>query len=143
MSRSYFRKSIVARVDRAITDNSSKDSDREILKEFCSTVNYSLAEYKYVKEKISLKYGFKFKDYHQRLDALKQWDKEMDDSSSTKKKLTQKKPAKVENYWTKSYKEDLSPAEILERFNKLKAEEKRQRLLEEVRNVDLFCNEVV
>jgi hypothetical protein len=38
----------------------------------------------------------------------------------------------------KSYKGELSPSQALERFHKLKAEEKKQRLLEEVRNIDLL-----
>ena len=59
-----------------------------------------------------------------------------------KKSATSKKSAKpkviTENDWTNSSKDDLSPAQALYRFNKLKAEEKKQRLLEEVRNVDLL-----
>ena len=43
-----------------------------------------------------------------------------------------------DNDWMKSYKGELSPSQALERFYKLKTEEKKQRLLEEVRNVELL-----
>ena len=40
--------------------------------------------------------------------------------------------------WGKTSVSDLSPMEALARFKLLKAEEKRQRLLEEVKNVGLL-----
>lgn len=43
-----------------------------------------------------------------------------------------------DNNWGNSCKDELSPTEALERFFKLKTEEKKQRLQEEVRNVELL-----
>ncbi len=80
--------------------------------------------------------------YHTRLDLLKQW-KNIKDTLSSKKisqpKVKDKK-AKIINEasYAKSYGVELSPIQALERFYKLKAEEKKQRLLEEIRNVDLL-----
>ena len=85
------------------------------------------------------KYGFKFKNYYKRLDALEQWEKERDPLSV--KKSDTKKPKLTtikDNDWMKSYKGELSPSQALERFHKLKAEEKKQRLLEELKNIDLL-----
>ena len=87
----------------------------------------------------SVSYGFKFKNYHKRLDAVEQWEKERD-PLSVKKSDTKKPKLTIikDNDWMKSYKGELSPSQALERFYKLKTEEKRQRLLEEVRNVELL-----
>ncbi len=49
------------------------------------------------------------------------------------------KPIKDEE-WGKVSVAELSPNEALERFYRLKAEEKRQRLLEEVRDVGILLN---
>lgn len=139
MSLVYSRKSIIARIDRTITNNSSKDSDGKFLQEACSISDYSAAEFKHIKTRMEHKYGFKFKNYHKRLDAVEQWEKERDPLSV--KKSDTKKPKLTtikDNDWMKSYKGELSPSQALERFHKLKAEEKKQRLLEEVRNIDLL-----
>ena len=96
----------------------------------------------YLKEKIERKYDFLFMKYHTRLDLLKQW-KNIKDTLSSKKisqpKVKDKK-AKIINEATyaKPYRGELYPTQALERFYKLKVEEKKQRLLEEVRNVDLL-----
>ena len=86
------------------------------------------------------KYGFKFKDYYKRVDALKQWEKEIDPLSLVQKRDTKKPKLRTikESDWMNSDKRELSSAEALERFYKIKAEEKKQRLLEELRNIDLL-----
>jgi hypothetical protein len=60
------------------------------------------------------------------------------------KKSVPKKPIKVkvikDKDWGKTSVSELSPTEALARFNQLKAEEKRQRLLEEVKNIELLSN---
>jgi ribosomal protein L11 methylase PrmA len=143
MSTVYARKSILARIDRTITNDSSKESDGKFLQEACSISDYYSVEFKYVKTRMENKYSFKFKDYYKRSYALEQWDKIKDtlffvQKSDTKTKKSAKPKVITENDWTNSSKNDLSPAQALYRFNKLKAEEKKQRLLEEVRNVDLL-----
>ena len=139
MSAAYARKSILDRIDRTITAESSKDSDGKFLQEACIISDYNSAEFTYIKTRMENKYGFKFKNYHKRLDAVEQWEKKRDPLSV--KKSDTKKPKLTtikDNDWMKSYKGELSPSQALERFHKLKAEEKKQRLLEEARNVDLL-----
>ena len=139
MSAAYARKSILARIDRTITDDSPKESDGKFLQEACIISDYNSAEFKYIKTRMENKYGFKFKNYYKRLDAVEQWEKERD-PLSVKKSDTKKPKLTIikDNDWMKSYKGELSPSQALERFYKLKTEEKRQRLLEEVRNVELL-----
>ncbi|WP_236869673.1 hypothetical protein [Candidatus Bandiella numerosa] len=139
MSAAYARKSILARIDRTITDDSPKESDGKFLQEACIISDYNSAEFTYIKTRMENKYGFKFKNYHKRLDAVEQWEKGRDPLSV--KKSDTKKPKLTtikDNDWMKSYKGELSPSQALERFHKLKAEEKKQRLLEEARNVNLL-----
>ena len=136
------RMSVGARIDKSITQESSINSDRKLLKEFCCIVDYRPDDFKYLKEKIERKYDFLFMKYHARLDLLKQW-KNIKDTLSSKKisqpKVKDKK-AKIINEaaYAKPYGGEFSPTQALERFYKLKAEEKKQKLLEEVRNVDLL-----
>jgi len=139
MSAVYARKSILARIDRTITASSSKDSDGKFLQEACIISDYNSAEFTYIKTRMENKYGFKFKNYHKRLDAVEQWEKESE-PLSVKKSDTKKPKLTIikDNDWMKSYKGELSPSQALQRFLKLKAEEKKQRLLEEVRNVELL-----
>jgi len=139
MSTVYARKSILGRIDRTITDDSPKESDGKFLQEACIISDYYPAEFKYIRTRMENKYGFKFKHYRKRLDALEQWEKEKN-PWSVKKSSTKKPKLTIikDNDWMKSYKAELSPSQALERFYKLKAEEKKQRLLEEVRNVDLL-----
>jgi ribosomal protein L11 methylase PrmA len=136
------RRGFKKRIEDSVTQESSKYSDGAILKEFCCISDYTAVEFKHVKEKLELKYGFKFKNYHKRSDAVEQWEKEKDALSVVKKGNTKKPKLKAitENDWGNSCKEDLSPTQALQRFYKLKEEEKRQRLLEEVRNVDLLIS---
>ena len=148
MSTAYARKSILARVDRTITDGSCKDSDGKLLQEACILSDYQSVEFKYIKARIENKYGFQFKYYYKRQHVVEEWEKEKDSlsvvgtlgviGSSVKKKSSKKKDETIDTHWTSSSKEELSPTQALERFYKLKAEEKRQRLLEEVRNVELL-----
>jgi len=61
--------------------------------------------------------------------------------SGTRQKSDTKKPKLTtikDNDWMKSYKGELSPRQALERFHKLKAEEKKRRLQEELKNIDLL-----
>ena len=139
MSAVYARKSILARVDRTITDDSPKESDGKFLQEACIISDYNSAEFTYIKTRMENKYGFKFKNYYKRLDAVEQWEKERDPLSV--KKSDTKKPKLTtikDNDWMKSYKGELSPSQALERFHKLKAEEKKRRLQEELKNIDLL-----
>ena len=140
MSLVYSRKSIIARIDRTITNNSSKDSDGKFLQQACSISDYSAAEFKHIKTRMEHKYGFKFKDYYKRVDALKQWEKEIDPLSLVQKSGIKKPKLRTikESDWMNSDKGELSSVEALERFYKIKAEEKKQRLLEELRNIDLL-----
>ena len=121
MSSVYSRKSIIARIDRTITNNSSKDSDGKFLQQACSISDYSAAEFKHIKTKMEHKYGFKFKDYYKRVDALKQWEKEIDPLSLVQKSGTKKPKLRTikENEWMNSDKRELSSAEALERFYKM------------------------
>ena len=48
MSAVYARKSILARIDRTITDSSSKDSDGKFLQEACIISDYNSAEFTYI-----------------------------------------------------------------------------------------------
>jgi hypothetical protein len=139
MSTVYARKSILARIDRTITDDSPKESDGKFLQEACIISDYNSAEFTYIKTRMENKYGFKFKNYYKRLEAVEQWEKERD-ALSVKKSSTKKPKLTIikDNDWMKSFKGELSPSQALESFHKLKAEEKKQRLLEEVRNVDLL-----
>lgn len=147
MSRTYARKSILARVDRTITDDSPKDIDGKLLQEACILTDYYSVEFKYIKARIENKYGFQFKYYYKRQHVVEEWEKEKNtlfaiQKPDTKKSATSKKSAKprviTENNWTNSCKDELSPSQALERFYKLKEKEKKQRLLEEVRNVELL-----
>ena len=149
MSAAYARKSIIARIDGNISDSSSKESDGKFLQEACSISDYPSVEFKYTKSRMESKYGFKFKDYYKRIDVVEEWNKIKDSLCVTneekgmfKKSSTSTKPKKLktikDNDWGNSCKDDWSPTEALERFYKLKAEEKRKRLLEEVRNVELL-----
>ena len=140
MSLVYSRKSIIARIDRTITKNSSKDSDGKFLQQACSISDYSAAEFKHIKTRMEHKYGFKFKDYYKRVDALKQWEKEIDPLSLVQKSGIKKPKLRTikESDGMNSDKGELSSVEALERFYKIKAEEKKQRLLEELRNIDLL-----
>ena len=54
------RKSVGARIDKSITQESSINSDRKLLKEFCCIVDYRPDDFKYLKEKIERKYDFLF-----------------------------------------------------------------------------------
>ena len=76
MSAVYARKSILARVDRTITDDSPKESDGKFLQEACIISDYNSTEFTYIKTRMENKYGFKFKNYYKRLDAVEQWEKE-------------------------------------------------------------------
>ena len=140
------RKGIKARINNKITNESSKDNDGELLKEFSFTLEYKLDEFNYIKEKIESKYGFKFKDYYKRLQTLEEWNK-MKDSLEVIKKPEPIKPTQrvklrtiKDDDWSKASASELSPTEALARFYRLKAEEKRQQLLEEVRNVEFLIS---
>jgi hypothetical protein len=107
---------------------------------------YKLDEFNYIKEKIESKYGFKFKDYYKRLQTLEEWNK-MKDSLEVIKKPEPIKPTQrvklrtiKDDDWSKASASELSPTEALARFYRLKAEEKRQQLLEEVRNVEFLIS---
>ena len=136
------RKGIKARINNKITNESSKDNDGDLLKELACTIEYKLAEFNYIKGKLESKYGFKFKDYYKRSQTLEEWNKVKDSLVVVIKEPVLKKPTKVkiikDDDWNKSSASELSPTEALARFHRLKAEEKRQRLLEEVRNVELL-----
>ena len=139
MSAVYARKSILGRIDRTITDDSPKESDGKFLQEACVKSDYNSAEFTYIKTRMENMYCFKFMNSYKRLHAVEQWEKERDPLSV--KKSDTKKPKLTtikDNDWMKSYKGELSPSQALERFHKLKAEEKKQRLLEEARNVNLL-----
>jgi hypothetical protein len=56
------RRGIKARINNRITSESSKDSDGDLLKELACTLEYKLDEFSYIKEKLEIKYGIKFKD---------------------------------------------------------------------------------
>jgi len=135
------RKGIKTRINNKITNESSKDNDGELLKEFSFTLEYKLDEFKYIKKKIESKYGFKFKDYYKRSQTLEEWNK-MKDTLLVVKKPAPIHPIKIrkikDDDWSKASASELSPIEVLARFHRLKDEEKRQRLLEEVRNVGLL-----
>jgi len=137
------RKGFKTRIDNSITQDSSKDSDGEVLQEFCNIVDYQSDEFRYVKEKLGRKYDFKFKDHYKRSGSLEQWDKIKDTlSPNPKKSTTPRKPTKPkvmnEEHWANTNIKELSPTQVLERFYVLKAKERRERLLEEVRNVELL-----
>lgn len=138
------RKGIKTRINNKITNESSKDNDGDLLKELSATLEYKLDEFNYIKEKLELKYGFKFKDYYKRSQTLEEWDKVKDGlfvvtKPESIKSIHNVKLRKIkDDDWSKVAASELSPAEALARFYRLKAEEKRQRLLEEVRNVELL-----
>ena len=135
------RRGFKKRIDASVTQDSSKYSDGELLKEFSCTSEFRASEFAYVQEKLERKYGFKFKDYYKRSHAVEEWDKIKDTLSFVKKSDT-KKPAKPkvmnDEHWANACVDELSPTQVLQRFNDLKARERRQRLLEEVRNVELL-----
>lgn len=121
---------------------SSKDNDGDLLKELSCTIEYKLDEFSYIKEKLESKYGIKFKDCYKRFQTVEEWNK-------VKDSLVVKKPEPInliqrvklrkikDNDWSKASTPELSSAEALARFHRLKDEEKKQRLLEEVKNIDL------
>ncbi len=137
MSAAYARKSILDRIDRTITDSSSKDRDGELLKQLFSA-DYYAPEFRYVKEKLESKYDFKFKEARRRSDSIEQWNKFSCVKTGNMKSHTPKLKILKDNNWGNSCKDELSPTQALQRFNDLKAKERRQRLLEEVRNVELL-----
>lgn len=135
------RRGFKKRIDASVTQDSSKYSDGELLKEFSCTSEFRASEFAYVQEKLERKYGFKFKDYYKRSHVVEEWDKIKDTLSFVKKSDT-KKPEKPkvmnDEHWANACVDELSPTQALQRFNDLKARERRQRLLEEVRNVELL-----
>jgi hypothetical protein len=135
------RKGIKTRINNKITNESSKDHDGELLKEFSFTLEYKLDEFNYIKEKIESKYGFKFKDYYKRSQTLEEWNK-VKDTLGVVQKPAPIQPIKIrkikDDDWSKPSTSELSPKEALARFHRLKDKEKRQRLLEEVKNVGLL-----
>lgn len=141
------RKSILARIDRTITDDSTKESDGKFLQKACIASDYQSVEFKYIKTRMENKYGFKFKSYYKRAHVVEEWDKIKESLSvagkaETKKPVISKKKVKLKTIkdedWSKTSVEDLSPSQALERYNKLRDEDKKRRLLEEVRNVELL-----
>jgi len=139
MSAVCARKHILARIDRTIAAESSKDSDGKFLQEACIRSDYNCTEFTYIRTRMENKYGFKFKHYRKRLEALEQWEKEINPWSINKSSTEKPKLTIIKNNdRMKFFKGELSPSEALERFYKLKAEEKKQRLLEEAGNVDLL-----
>jgi ribosomal protein L11 methylase PrmA len=135
------RKGIKTRINNKITNESSKDNDGDLLKELSSTLEYKLDEFSYVKEKLESKYGFKFKDYYKRSQTVEEWNK-VKDTLMVVKKPAPIQPIKIrkikDDDWSKTSASELSPKEALARFQRLKAEERKQQLLEEVRNVGLL-----
>ena len=135
------RKGIKARIDNNITNKSSKDNDGNLLQTFSCTSEYKLDEFRYIKARLESKYGIKFKDCYKRSQTVEEWNK-VKDTLLVIKKPVPKKSIKVkaikDDDWGKTSVSDLSPTEALARFKLLKAEQKRQRLLEEVKNVGLL-----
>ena len=136
------RKHVRARIDQCITQESSGSSDKKILNQFCYVADYQSDEFKYLKEKIERKYGFVFMKNYKRSDLLDQW-QNIKDTTLVKKisqPIVKNKQPKIisEAAYAKSYKDELTPQQALERFYKLKEIEKERRLLEEVRNIDLL-----
>ena len=104
---------------------------------------YKFEEFNYVKTKLEGKYGIKFRDYYKRSQTVEEWNKLKDTLVGIKKSVPKKpiKPKLIkDDDWGKASIPDLSPAEALARFKRLKTEEKRQRLLEEVKNIELLSN---
>ena len=135
------RRGIKARIDNNITNKSSKDNDGNLLQTFSCTSEYKLDEFRYIKARLESKYGIKFKDCYKRSQTVEEWDKIKDTLLVIKKNVPNKSiKVKVikDDDWGKTSVSDLSPMEALARFKLLKAEEKRQRLLEEVKNVGLL-----
>jgi hypothetical protein len=136
------RKHVRVRIDQCVTQESSVSSDKKMLNQFCCVANYQSDEFKYLKEKIERKYGFVFMKNYKRSDLLDQW-QNIKDTTLVKKisqPIVKNKQPKIisEAAYTKSYKDELTPQQALERFYKLKEIEKERRLLEEVRNIDLL-----
>ena len=135
------RRGIKARIDNNITNESSKDNDGNLLQTFSCTSGYKLDEFRYIKARLESKYGIKFKDCYKRSQTVEEWNKIKDTLLVIKKPVSNKSiKVKVikDDDWGKTSVSDLSPMEALARFKLLKAEEKRQRLLEEVKNVGLL-----
>lgn len=135
------RKGIKTRIDRNITNESSIDNDGKLLQELSCTFEYKLDEFKYIKTKLESKYGIKLMDYFKRAHTLEQWDKIKGTLVVIKQPLSKKlvKPKVIkEDEWNKTSVSDLSPIEALQRFRRLKAKEKKQQLLEEVKNIGLL-----
>ena len=136
------RKNVRVRIDQCVTQESSVSSDKKMLNQFCCVANYQSDEFKYLKEKIERKYGFVFMKNYKRSDLLDQW-QNIKDTTLVKKisqPIVKNKQPKIisEAAYAKSYKDELTPQQALERFYKLKEIEKERRLLEEVRNIDLL-----
>jgi hypothetical protein len=141
------RKGIKTRINNKITNESSKDNDGDLLKELSSTLEYKPDEFSYIKEKLENKYGIKFKDCYKRFQTVEEWNKVKDtlfvvQKPAPIKPIQPTKPIKPrvikDNDWSIGSVLDLSPEEALARFHRLKAEEKKQQLLEEVKNVGLL-----
>ena len=136
------RKHVRVRIDQCVTQESSVSSDKKMLNQFCCVANYQSDEFTYLKEKIERKYGFVFMKNYKRSDLLDQW-QNIKDTTLVKKisqPIVKNKQPKIisEAAYAKSYKDELTPQQALERFYKLKEIEKERRLLEEVRNIDLL-----
>ena len=138
------RRGIKKRIDNRITNESFKDNDGDLLKELACTLEYKLDEFSYIKEKLEIKYGIKFKDCYKRFQTIEEWNKVKDTLFVAQKPAPTKptQPIKIrkikDDDWSKASTLELSPAEALAKFHRLKAEEKKQQLLEEVRNVGLL-----
>ena len=137
------RRGIKQRIDNRITNESFKDNDGDLLKELSCTIEYKLDEFSYIKEKLESKYGIKFKDCYKRFQTIEEWNRVKDALVVVKKPepikpIQHVKLRKIkDDDWSKASRLELSPAEALARFYRLKDGDKRQRLLEEVKNVDL------
>lgn len=138
------RRGIKKRIDNRITNESLKDNDGDLLKELSSTLEYKPDEFSYIKEKLENKYGIKFKDCYKRFQTVEEWNKVKGTLFVVQKPAPIKPipPTKLrvikDNDWGRGSALDLSQDEALARFHRLKAEEKRRSLLEEVRNVGLL-----
>ncbi len=44
------RKHVLSRIDKSITVDSSKDSDKKLLQEFCNIADYQSSEFNYIKK---------------------------------------------------------------------------------------------
>jgi hypothetical protein len=132
------RREIKKVIDNKITNQSSVDSDGAILQELSCALEYQQDEFLYVKTRLGSKYGLKLHNYHNRSKTIEEWRKIKDAfliiKESSLKKSTEPKAIK-DNDRNKNPDSDLSEVEALARFYRLKAEEKRQKLLKQVQNV--------